>query len=140
MPTPQVIRVNPLDLQKNIAIGVSLPFGVCGTNQLFNKTYSTKDQTKSNLINLLLTNKGERILNPNFGSNLKQALFEQITQSTEDDIRNIIISSANIYIPEISIVSIDIDNTQVDYNTINITINYILNISGTADQITIQFQ
>jgi hypothetical protein len=140
MPIPQVIRVNPLDLQKNIAIGVSLPFGVCGTNQLFNKTYSTKDQTKSNLINLLLTNKGERILNPNFGSNLKQALFEQITQSTEDDIRNIIISSANIYIPEISIVSIDIDNTQVDYNTINITINYILNISGTADQITIQFQ
>jgi phage baseplate assembly protein W len=140
MPIPQVIRVNPLDLQKNIAIGVSLPFGVCGTDQLFNKTYSTKDQTKSNLINLLLTNKGERVLNPNFGSNLKQALFEQITQSTEDDIRNIIISSASIYIPEISIVSIDIDNTQVDYNTINITINYILNISGTADQITIQFQ
>jgi len=140
MPIPQVIRVNPLDLQKNIAIGVSLPFGVCGTDQLFNQTYSTKDQTKSNLINLLLTNKGERVLNPNFGSNLKQALFEQITQSTEDDIRNIIISSASIYIPEISIVSIDIDNTQVDYNTINITINYILNISGTADQITIQFQ
>ena len=140
MPIPQVIRVNPLDLQKNIAIGVSLPFGVCGTDQLFNKTYSTKDQTKSNLINLLLTNKGERVLNPNFGSNLKQALFEQITQSTEDDIRNIISSSASIYIPEISIVSIDIDNTQVDYNTINITINYILNISGTADQITIQFQ
>ena len=140
MPIPQVIRVNPLDLQKNIAIGVSLPFGVCGTNQLFNKTYSTKDQTKSNLINLLLTNKGERVLNPNFGSNLKQALFEQITQSTEDDIRNIIISSASIYIPEISIVSIDINNTYVDNNTINITINYILNISGTADQITIQFQ
>ena len=140
MPIPQVIRVNPLDLQKNIAIGVSLPFGVCGTDQLFNKTYSTKDQTKSNLINLLLTNKGERVLNPNFGSNLKQALFEQITQSTEDDIRNIIISSASIYIPEISIVSIDINNTYVDNNTINITINYILNISGTADQITIQFQ
>jgi phage baseplate assembly protein W len=140
MPIPQVIRVNPLDLQKNIAIGVSLPFGVCGTDQLFNKTYSTKDQTKSNLINLLLTNKGERVLNPNFGSNLKQALFEQITQSTEDDIRNIIISSASIYIPEISIVNIDINNTYVDNNTINITINYILNISGTADQITIQFQ
>jgi hypothetical protein len=58
-------------LQKNIAIGVSLPFGVCGTDQLFNQTYSTKDQTKSNLINLLLTNKGERILNPEFGSDLK---------------------------------------------------------------------
>ena len=140
MAIPQVIRVNPLDLQKNIAIGISLPFGLCGTNQLFNKTYSTKDQTKSNLINLLLTNRGERILNPDFGCNLKQVLFEQITQSTEDDIRNIIISSASIYIPEISIVNINIDNTYTDNNIINITINYILNISGTADQITIQFQ
>ena len=40
MPIPQTIRVNPLDLQKNIVIGVSLPFNAKG---VFNKTYSTKD-------------------------------------------------------------------------------------------------
>ena len=56
MPIPQTVRVNPLDLQGNIAIGVSLPFN--GPAGPFNSTYSTKDQTKSNLINLLLTNKG----------------------------------------------------------------------------------
>ena len=44
MPIPQVTRVNPLDLQKNIAIGISLPFGRSGTNQLFNKTYNTKEK------------------------------------------------------------------------------------------------
>ena len=54
MPIPQTIRVNPLDLQKNIVIGVSLPFNAKG---VFNKTYSTKEQIKSNLINLLLTDK-----------------------------------------------------------------------------------
>ena len=59
MPIPQTTRVNPLDLQKNIAIGVSLPFD--GPSGPFNKTYSTADQIKSNLINLLLTNKGERL-------------------------------------------------------------------------------
>jgi len=53
MPIPQTIRVNPLDLQKNIAIGVSLPF-----NKPFTSTYTTKDQIKSNLINLLLTSRG----------------------------------------------------------------------------------
>jgi phage baseplate assembly protein W len=97
MPIPQVTRVNPLDLQKNIAIGISLPFGRSGTNQLFNKTYNTKDQIKSNFINLLLTNKGERILNPEFGSNLRQLLFENITSITEENIKDAIISSANIY-------------------------------------------
>jgi phage baseplate assembly protein W len=139
MPIPQVIRVNPLDLQKNIAIGVSLPFGVYETDQLFNQTYSTKDQTKSNLINLLLTNKGERVLNPLFGCDLKKVLFDQITPTIETTIKDAIISAANIYIPEIFINDIIINN-EINTNIINITINYTLNISGNADQITIQFQ
>ena len=139
MPIPQVTRVNPLDLQKNIAIGVSLPFGRSGTNQLFNKTYNTKDQIKSNFINLLLTNKGERILNPEFGSSLRQLLFENITPITEENIKDAIISSANIYLPEIQVVNITLNN-EYDSNTINITIDYILRISGTSEQITISFQ
>jgi phage baseplate assembly protein W len=139
MPIPQVTRVNPLDLQKNIAIGISLPFGRSGTNQLFNKTYNTKDQIKSNFINLLLTNKGERILNPEFGSSLRQLLFENITPITEENIKDAIISSANIYLPEIQVVNIILNN-EYDSNTINITIDYILRISGTAEQITISFQ
>jgi phage baseplate assembly protein W len=142
MAIPQVIRVNPLDLQKNIAIGVALPFGLCGTDQLFNKTYSTKDQIKSNLINVLLTNRGERILNPSFGSNLKLLLFEPLTEVIKNDIRNTILSTVNIYIPEITITNINIDdsNYQIDNNTVSIAVNYRLNISGTSDQILIQFQ
>jgi phage baseplate assembly protein W len=139
MPIPQVTRVNPLDLQKNIAIGISLPFGRSGTNQLFNKTYNTKDQIKSNFINLLLTNKGERILNPEFGSSLRQLLFENITPITEENIKDAIISSANIYLPEIQVVNITLNN-EYDNNTINITIDYVLRISGTSEQITISFQ
>jgi phage baseplate assembly protein W len=139
MPIPTVIRINPLDLQKNIAIGLSLPFGLCGNDKLFNQTYSTKDQIKSNLINLLLTNKGERILNPEFGSDLKRILFEQITPSTEDNIRNTINTAINIYAPEVTADEIIINNNP-DSNTISITVNYILNLSGTSDQITIEFQ
>jgi phage baseplate assembly protein W len=139
MAIPQTIRVNPLDLQKNIAIGVSLPFGRSGTNQLFNSTFSTQEQTKSNFLNLLLTNRGERILNPEFGSGLRQLLFENITPITETNIKDTIISSANIYIPEITINDIVIDN-DYDNNRININIKYLLNISGNPDQITIQFQ
>jgi phage baseplate assembly protein W len=139
MPIPQVIRINPLDLQKNIAIGISLPFGVENTDQLFNQTYSTKDQIKSNLINLLLTQKGERILNPLFGCDLKRVLFENITSVTETIINDVITSAVNIYLPEITIADIILNN-DIDNNTINITINYIINLSGTSDEITIQFQ
>ena len=136
MPIPQTIRVNPLDLQKNIVIGVSLPFNAAG---VFNKTYSTKDQIKSNLINLLLTDKGERIMNPEFGADLRRSLFENITVPNLDLLRFKIIDAINIFIPEIVLGDIEI-LPDPDANTLSITINYRLIISNTPDQVTVQFQ
>jgi phage baseplate assembly protein W len=136
MPIPQTIRVNPLDLQKNIVIGVSLPFNAPG---VFNKTYSTKDQIKSNLINLLLTDKGERIMNPEFGADLRRSLFDNITPSSIDLLQAKIIDAINIFIPEIELVNVNIES-DVDYNTLNVTIDYRLRISNTPDQVTVQFQ
>jgi phage baseplate assembly protein W len=136
MPIPQTIRVNPLDLQKNIVIGVSLPFNA---PSVFNKTYSTKDQIKSNLINLLLTDKGERIMNPEFGADIRRSLFENITTPNLDLLRFKIIDAINIFIPEIVLGNIEI-LPDSDANTLSITINYNLIISNTPDQITVQFQ
>ena len=136
MPLPQIIRVNPLDLQGNIAIGVSLPFS--GPSGPFNSTYSTKDQIKSNLVNLLLTNKGERIMNPEFGADLNTVLFEGITESTYSRIRELIYSNVSIFLSDIQITDVIIVGEE-DNNTINITVKYKLRISQQADQITVQF-
>lgn len=135
MPIPQTVRVNPLDLQGNIAIGVSLPFN---GPVAFNSTYSTTEQIKSNLINLLLTNKGERIMNPEFGADLKTVLFEGITEDTSDMIRNLISTNVSIFVPEVTVTNLNI-NKQEDQNTISITVQYRINLSGQADQITVQF-
>jgi phage baseplate assembly protein W len=135
MPIPQTIRVNPLDLQKNIVIGVSLPFNAPG---VFNKTYSTKEQTKSNLINLLLTDKGERIMNPEFGTDLRKSLFDNITDSSIEILKAKIVNAVNIFIPEIFLEDVIVEPDS-DYNTLNVTINYRLIISNTPDQVTVQF-
>ena len=136
MPIPQTIRVNPLDLQKNIVIGISLPFNAKG---VFNKTYSTKEQIKSNLINLLLTDKGERIMNPEFGTDLRRSLFDNITQSNTDLLQTKIIDAINIFIPEVELTNVVVE-PNIDYNTLNVTIDYRLRISNTPDQVTVQFQ
>jgi len=135
MPIPQTIRVNPLDLQKNIAIGVALPFNGPG---VFKSTYTTKDQIKSNLINLLLTDIGERIMNPNFGTNLKRFLFEGITNINNEALIDSLNNSISIYIPEVTVTNIILIPT-TDSNLINLSINYYLNISQTPDQVTVQF-
>ena len=136
MPIPQTIRVNPLDLQKNIAIGVSLPFNGPG---VFNSTYTTKDQIKSNLLNLLLTDIGERVMNPGFGTILRKFLFEGITENNIESLKINLIDSIATYIPDITVVNITI-TPEYDSNIINLSINYILNISQTPDQVKVQFQ
>jgi phage baseplate assembly protein W len=136
MPIPQTVKINPLDLQKNIAIGVSLPFN--GPAGPFNKTYSTQDQAKFDLINLLLTSKGERLFNPEFGTDLRPVLFEPITEDIVPLIRNIVTTSVDTYVPAI-IVSDVIVKKDEDYNTISITVTYRMRVSGQSDQITVQF-
>jgi phage baseplate assembly protein W len=137
MPIPQTTRVNPLDLQKNIAIGVSLPFN--GPAGPFNKTYSTKDQIKSNLINLLLTDKGERVFNPEFGTDLRRVLFEGITENIVPTIQNLITTNINIFVPEVRVTSITVNTENKENNSISVTVVYQLKISGTSDQITVEF-
>jgi phage baseplate assembly protein W len=136
MPIPQVIRIDPRDLDKNVSIGISLPFNASG---VFPKTYSTKEQIKSNLINLLLTYKGERIENPEFGADLPRLLFEPISDNTFFKIENQILTNVGIYIPEITILNIEI-NPDTDNNIILIKIDYKLNISGQQDNIIIELQ
>jgi phage baseplate assembly protein W len=137
MPIPQTVRVNPLDLQGNIAIGVSLPFN--GPAGPFNSTYSTQTQIKSNLVNLLLTNKGERVMNPEFGADLGTALFEGINENIVETITDLINTNVAIFVPEVQLTDVIVDINTPDNNTVSVTVNYKLKVSGTSDQVTVQF-
>ena len=135
MPISQVVRIDPRDLDKNKAIGVSIPFNGGG---VFKSTFSTKDQIKSNLINLLLTYKGERVLNPQFGADMPRLLFEPINNETLLKIENQIVTSVSTYIPEITITNIEI-TPDTNKNTIYVNVIYQLKLSGTTDNIIIDF-
>lgn len=131
-------NVDPRDLQKNTAIGVQLPFNAPG---VFYSVFSTKDQFKYNLINLLLTSKGERIENPDFGTDLRSRIFEQITATTFGDIEDSIRDSVQKYIPEIEIVSVNsFQDSNYNENSIVVEITYRILISGQTDSVTINFE
>jgi len=136
MPIPYSQQVDPLDLYGNVAIGIRLPLG-----GPFSSTYSTEEQIKSNLINLLLTNKGERIMNPQFGCDLGRVLFEGIVDDLNDKIRELITTNVAVFVPQVEIIDIIIneDSSYNNSNTISITLKYRLIISGNSNQITVQF-
>lgn len=126
----QQISIHPLDRKKNIYIGVSLPFN---GRSVFNFTTNTKDQIKSNIINLLLTNRGERLFNPEFGGDVSSFIFEQDVALPE--LRDIVSDRLAIYIPTITVSSVDV--VKKDEHTAVLRINYSVN--NTDDTVLIDF-
>ncbi len=131
----QPIIINPLDLKPSTGIGVSIPFNGPG---VFNITYSTENQLKSNLINFFLTNFNERVFNPNFGGNLRAQLFEQITQGSLSNVKSNIEESIRREFPSVVINEVKVQGTP-DTNNIYITINYSVPNTNIKDSITINF-
>ena len=115
-----VPKIFPGDTQPKVAIGVSVPFS---GPAVFNSTYQTKDQIKSNLINYFLTNKGERYLNPNFGGNLRATLFEQISLQTLSGLETQIQADLSIFFPMVRVINLEIKEI-INKNIINVTLDY----------------
>ena len=131
--TDNYIRINPLDLNKNVAIGVAFPFNADG---IFNQTFTQKEQVKSNLINVLLTESGERVNLPDFGVGLKNLLFENnidvnVLESKIDD-------QVKKHIPEITLISAEVDFSP-DEHILYIKITYEYNPSSEVDAIQLNF-
>ena len=113
------------------SVGVSLPF-TKGNNGFFAVTYTTKEQIKSDLKNLILTNRGERLGIPDFGCDLRKVIFEQDGEDTYAYIQNEIQNSISIWLPFITINGINIvsNNESKDNNRIDVHLNYTLSFAG----------
>lgn len=90
-------------------IGVLLPFN--NPRGIFQQSFTTKDQVLSNLTNLLLTAKGERYLQPEFGTNLRSVLFENITDEEEfkDRLKSEIQDAISLWLPYLNIQTLQVD-------------------------------
>jgi len=117
------------DLNPNVSVGLQLPLG---THQdgVFKQTQTLLEQTKSNIKNLLLTVKGERLGNPLFGSDLMKAVFQQIDSDTEDQIEEAIRSAISEFLPHVIIKSIDFTSSE---NTITPRIIFAINTDAASD-------
>ena len=126
-------RISPLDINKNVTIGVAFPLDDVN---LFKGTQTVKEQVKSNLINLLLTEPGERINEPSFGVGLKNLLFEQ--NPDIEILKEKINTQIEYYIPLISLSDVNM-NFENDKYLLYIIISYNFNLDGSTDAIQLNF-
>ena len=105
-------------LKREIGVGVQFI-----ENGIFTSTYTTKDQTKNQLINYILTNPGEVLFNPTYGSGIRLILFEpnidldslaeNLKEGISNNVQNIVVKN----------VSANSDGN----NNVLISINYSIN-------------
>lgn len=115
-------RINPIDTGQKRGIGISVLFN--NNNNVFNQTFTTKEQVKANLINYILTDKGERFFDPVFGGNLRASLFEP--DSNFDNIAARLEAEIIAYVPNIIVKNISVKKNS-DENTVNIVLEYSVN-------------
>ncbi len=80
------------------ALGILLPIKR-GKTGFFEQGLDTLTQIKSNLINLILTRKGERVFQPTFGSDLHSLVFAQMDQEYEQKVKQAVVSAVRTWMP-----------------------------------------
>lgn len=126
-------QINVLDLKPSTGVGVALPFDTPG---VFRTVYTTKEQLKYNIINYLLTDRRERIFNPNFGANIRSRIFEPITPETITALESQIRTGIQYYFPNLVITELTF-RSNPDENLIVIEFSYSISNTGESDNIII---
>tara|TARA_R100001129_G_scaffold145671_1_gene106978 strand:- start:492 stop:902 length:411 start_codon:yes stop_codon:yes gene_type:complete len=118
-----VPKIYPNDLRENDPIGIGFPLTVGSQKQNF----LTSEQVHDNLRNLILTMKGERPMNPNFGCDVYYLLFEPIdVEELREAATEAILDAVNTWMPAVQIKQIDID-PRPDNNLVVLEIFYSVN-------------
>ena len=121
----------------NFAVGITLPIQR-GNDGYFRQSFRTFDQVRSNLKNLLLTKKGERLLQPDFGSGLHDLLFNPATEKFEEDLETTINNAVAKWLPYVIVedINIDISKEQSDNNQAKVSLKFKQEGDQTLDTLT----
>ncbi len=101
-------------MAKSRFINIDFPFRDSEEGFYFNLTKTNESAIRADLLHLLLTNKGERLYMPDFGSDLKKYIFEPNDRITHSDIKNNINETIKRYIPNLLIDSIEFKNDDIE--------------------------
>jgi phage baseplate assembly protein W len=127
-------------MAKTRYINIDFPFRDSEKGFYFKMNQTDKDAIRADLLHLLLTNKGERLYLPDFGSDLKKYIFEPNDSITHEEIRNNLNETIKIYIPNLIINEINFTNNSVEESII-VELKYTVT-EGTfssSDTVTLTF-
>ena len=129
-------NVREINRNDDVYVGLEFPLDHNLTG-FFRQTKTIQEQVKSNIKNLLLTSKGERVFQPDLGCDLRDLLFEQITPETLDGVDNSIRVALDTWLPYVIVNDLIIVQSESNPNEITISLEYSTTLHPDAlDNIT----
>ena len=130
-------NVIEIDRDDDIYVGIEFPLDH-SQEGFFRRTKTIRQQVKSNIRNLLLTEKGERIFQPQFGSGLHDLLFQPATEKFEEDLETTINEAVAKWLPYVIVedINIDISKEQTDNNQAKVSLKFRQQGDQTLDTLT----
>lgn len=122
---------------EDYAIGITLPIQI--GNTAFNQSFTTAEQVKSNIKNLLLTKKGERVMQPEFGSGLQELLFEFDDDLFAEKIEATITKTLEQWLPYVTAEKIEVEQSNDNRNNNLVRVSITFSILNTPDLNTVSF-
>jgi phage baseplate assembly protein W len=125
---------------EDYAIGITLPIQI--GNTAFNQSFITADQVKSNIKNLLLTKRFERLMQPEFGSGIQELLFNMNDEMFADNLENTIVDTLSKWLPYVNVETINIQqsNEFKDNNKVEVSVSFRVSDTQALDTVTFNVQ
>jgi phage baseplate assembly protein W len=101
-------------MAKQRYINIDFPFKDSPEGFYFKLNATDADAIRADLLHLLLTNKGERLYLPDFGSDLKKFIFEPNDDITHEQIKDNLNENIKRYIPNLIINDITFTNNNIE--------------------------
>lgn len=98
-----------------------------------------EEDIKKSLEILLSTTIGERFLQPQYGCNLDNYVFEPMNAATQTSIKITVKNAILIYEPRIKLVSVQLDNSFINEGRIDIAVEYDIITTNTRFNLVYPF-
>lgn len=115
--------------------GIKYPFTSDNNDEVYvdlNNSY--KESIESQVLHIVFTPKGQRLRDPEFGSDFIKYLFDQNDGTTEDAMKASIKDSISRYVPNVVFKDIDTLKDPENEHSLIVTVTYVIKMGGYEEE------
>lgn len=107
-------------------ININYPFKDSSKGFFLDLNQDENAAIKADLMHLILTRKGQRLYNPQFGTDLLKFIFEPNDSSTLSDIKQEIKTVVKKYLPKLDVTEISVTESPISEHAAVVRIDYTI--------------